>query len=183
MRGNLLDSVWIPLVLALALASTLPWQILVPTISLEPVDGIPPNWPGYTYYVRPPKVRGGHIDFSVDPVGVGINIGVTDSCTHDISWTSWWNSTKFVWIYHWNKLKSWLGFGDLDLIFKVTGGFRWQITIPTISLEPFDRIPPNLPGYIIGTRLKADQVLVTLTTFSRSQQDLDIWHFHRKWDS
>ena len=24
-----------------------------------------------------------------------------------------------AWIYHWDKLKSWVGFGDLDLIFKV----------------------------------------------------------------
>ena len=32
-------------------------------------------------YVPPPKVMGGHIGFSVDPVGVG----VTDSCTYHIS--------------------------------------------------------------------------------------------------
>ena len=56
-------------------------------------------------YVPPPKVRlgggggggdilvfgggGGHIGFSADPVGVGLRVGlgvgVTNSCTHDIS--------------------------------------------------------------------------------------------------
>ena len=49
----------------------------------------------------------------------------------------------------------------------------WQNLVPTISLEPVDGIPPNLPGYIIGTSLRADQVLVTLTPFSSSQEDLD----------
>ena len=78
-------------------------QIVVPTIPLEPVDGIPPAW-----------------------------------------------------IYHKDKLKSKNGFGDLDLIFKVTGGFRWTILVPTISLEPIDGIPPNLPGYIIRSSLRAD---------------------------
>ena len=40
----------------------------------------------YGYLCPPPptKVRvGGHIGFSVDPVSIGI--GVTNSCTHDIS--------------------------------------------------------------------------------------------------
>ena len=37
---------------------------------------------------------------------------------------------------------------------------------------PVDRIPLNLPGYIIGTRLRADKALVTLC--SMSQHDLDI---------
>ena len=31
----------------------------------------------------------------------------------------------------------------------------------------------SLPGYIIGTSLRADKVLVTLTSFSRSQENLD----------
>ena len=38
-RGDILVSVPIPLASALAL----PWQILVPTISLIPNDGVPPN--------------------------------------------------------------------------------------------------------------------------------------------
>ena len=110
------------------------------------------------FYVPPPKVGEGHIGFSTDPVGVGVRVGVgmTDSCTHNISWTSWWNSTIFAWIYHWDKLKSWLGFGDLDLILKVTGGFRWQILVPMISHETEDGIPPNLPECITGASLRAD---------------------------
>ena len=71
---------------------------------------------------------GGHIGFSTDPIGVGVHVGVgvTESCIHDISWTNWWDSKKFALVYHWDKLKSWLCFGDLDLIFKVTGGFRYM---------------------------------------------------------
>ena len=66
---------------------------------------------------------GGHIGFSADSVGVGVGVGVTDSCTHYISCTSLWNSTIFAWIFYWDMFKSWLGLGDLGLIFKVTGGF------------------------------------------------------------
>ena len=67
--------------------------------------------------------------------------------------------TKFAWIYHWDKLKSWLGFGNLDLIFKVTGGLTWQTLVPTISHEPVDDIqPPNMPEYIFGTSLRADLI-------------------------
>ena len=45
-----------------------------------------------------------------------------------------------------------------------------QILVPTISLELVDGIPPHLPGYITWTSLKVDQVSVTLTSFSRSQE-------------
>ena len=41
-----------------------------------------------------------------------------------------------------------------------------------ISLEQVDGIPPNLPGCIIGTSLRADKALVALTSFSRSKEDL-----------
>ena len=36
-------------------------------------------------------------------------------------------------------------------------GARVGVTelVPTVSLEPVDGIPPNLPGYIIGTSLRA----------------------------
>ena len=40
---------------------------------------------------------------------------------------------------------------------------------PMISLEPMNGISPNLHGYISGTGLKARRVLMTLTSFSRSQ--------------
>ena len=52
-------------------------------------------------------------------------VGMTISCVHDISWSSDWNFTKLAWIYHWDKLKSWLDFGDLDLIFKVFEGLKY----------------------------------------------------------
>ena len=64
-----------------------------------------------------PKVRGGHICFSADSIGVGA-----------------------------------------------------RLLLPRISLEPVGGISPNLHGYIIGTSLRAVQILVTLTPFSRSQE-------------
>ena len=43
------------------------------------------------------------------------------------SWTNGWNVTKLAWIYHWDKLKIWLDFGDLDRIFKITEDFNmWK---------------------------------------------------------
>ena len=32
----------------------------------------------------------------------------------------WVELIKFAWIQHWDRMKNSLGFGDLDLIFKVT---------------------------------------------------------------
>ena len=32
-------------------------------------------------------------------------------------------------------------------------------------------MPPNLHGYIIGTSIKVDEILATLTSFSGSQED------------
>ena len=129
------------------------------------------------HYVSPPKVRGDILVWVrimlVSALGL-VSASAWQICAHNISWISWWNSTKLIWIYHWDKLKSWLGFGDLVFIFKVTVGFRWQFLVPKISLEPGDGIPPNLPGYIIGSSLRAGYVLVTLTSFSRSQEDWDI---------
>ena len=62
---------------------------------------------------------GGHTDFGADPVGVGI--GITLSCLHNILWTSGWILTKFSWIYNWYITKNWLDFDDLDLIFTEVG--------------------------------------------------------------
>ena len=42
-----------------------------------------------------------------------------------------------------------------------------------ISLEQADGFPPNLSEYIIWPSLRADKVLVTLTLFSRSEEDLE----------
>ena len=71
-----------------------------------------------------PNLRlGGHIDFGVDPVGVGggigAGIGMTLSCLHSIFWTSGWILTKFLWIYNLDITKNWLDFGDFDIILKV----------------------------------------------------------------
>ena len=79
-------------------------------------------------------------------------------------------------------MKSWLGFGDLDLIFKVTAGLKLQnlspkVLVCTISHELVGRFQPVLHGYNIGTWWRADLILVTMTNFSRSVQDLNcqIW--------
>ena len=46
------------------------------------------------------------------------------SCPHSISLLIGQILTKLTQIYHWEKVKCGLEFGDLDLIFKVTGGIR-----------------------------------------------------------
>ena len=79
-------------------------------------------------------------------------------------------------------MKSWLGFGDLNLIFKVTAGLKLpnlspKVLVCTISHELVGRFQPDLNGYNIVTWWRADMILVTLTYFSRSVQDLNwqIW--------
>ena len=42
-----------------------------------------------------------------------------------------------------------------------------------MSHEPVDGIPPNLPENVIGASLTADYALVTLTSLSWSQEDLN----------
>ena len=76
----------------------------------------------------------------------------------------------------------WLGFGDHDLIFRVTVGLKLpnlsqKMLVCTISHELVGRFQPDLHGYNIGTWWRADLVLVTLTYFSRSLRDLNcqIW--------
>ena len=79
-------------------------------------------------------------------------------------------------------MKSWLGFGDLDLISKVTVGLKLpnlsqKVLVCTISHELIGRFQPDLLGYNIGTWWRAYLVLETLTYFSRSLRDLNcqIW--------
>ena len=79
-------------------------------------------------------------------------------------------------------IKSWLGFGDLDLVFMVTAGLKLpnlspKVLVCTISHKLVGRFQPDLHGYIIGTWCRADLILVTLTYFSRSVRDLNcqIW--------
>ena len=53
-------------------------------------------------------------------------------------------------------MKSWLGFGDLDLIFKVTVGLQLpnlslKVLVCTISHELVGRFQRDLHGYNIGS--------------------------------
>ena len=53
-------------------------------------------------------------------------------------------------------MKSWLGFGDLDLILKVTAELKLpnlnpKMLVCIISRELVGRFQPDLPGYNIGT--------------------------------
>ena len=45
-------------------------------------------------------------------------------CLHVISWTVGWNITKFASLYKSDRINSLVGFGDLDLIFKVTASLK-----------------------------------------------------------
>ena len=50
---------------------------------------------------------GGHTDFSVDPFGVALGVGVTCSCLHSNLWTIGWILTKFSWVYNLDITKNW----------------------------------------------------------------------------
>ena len=52
-------------------------------------------------------------------------------------------------------MKSWSGFGDLDLIFKVTAGLKLpnlsqKVLVCTMCHELVSRFQPDLHGYNIG---------------------------------
>ena len=84
----------------------------------------------------------------------------------------------FAWMSHWDLMKSWLGFGDLDLIFKVTVGLELpnlsqKVLLYSIPHELVGRFQPDLHGYNIGTWWRAGLDLVTYTYFSRSLWDLN----------
>ena len=65
-------------------------------------------------------------------------------------------------------------FGDLDPIFKVTTGLRLaKISLFALSPEPVDGFGSGFKHNINGMVLRIDLMLVTLTQFSRSSQDLD----------
>ena len=142
----------------------------------------------------PHRRGGGHIVFGANPVGIGVcvgvvvgvsvsvGVGVILSCLHDISWTGWWILTKIACMQHWDMMKTWLGFGDFDLIFKVTTELKLpklspKVFVCPISHELVGRFQPDLKGYNFGIWWKADLILVTLTYFSRSVGDLNcqIW--------
>ena len=46
----------------------------------------------------PHRRGGGHTVFGADPVGVGVDVSVTLSCLHDISWTGGRILTEFAWM-------------------------------------------------------------------------------------
>ena len=80
--------------------------------------------------MSPHRRGGGQIVFGADPVGV--------------SWTGGWILTKFACMKHWDMMNSWLGFGDLDLIFKVTANLSQKVLVCTISHELLGRFQPDL---------------------------------------
>ena len=49
-----------------------------------------------------------------------------------------------------------------------------QIVAVMVSLETVNGIPANLHGHIIGTSLRVCQILVTLASFSKAQEDLNV---------
>ena len=63
----------------------------------------------------------------------GTNLSQNMRVLHNISWTSWWILTRFTLIKHLDMIKSWMGFGDLDLIFKVTA----RLNPPKLSQKVF----------------------------------------------
>ena len=67
-----------------------------------------------------PQPWGAHVAFSVDPGGGGS----VATCLQSISLLNGQILAKLTQIYHWEGEKCWLDFGDLDPIFKVTGGLR-----------------------------------------------------------
>ena len=69
----------------------------------------------------------GNIVFSADTIGVGVLVGVligVTSCLHSVFLMNGWILAKLTQIYYWVRENSWLDFGDLDPIFKVTRGLR-----------------------------------------------------------
>ena len=76
----------------------------------------------------PPTQGEEDIDFVVDPVGFGVNVSNTLSSLHNILRTSGWILTKFSWIQNWDN-KEVIRFGDLELVFKVTGVEKLKILV------------------------------------------------------
>ena len=58
------------------------------------------------------------------------------ACLHPISGMNGRIFTKHVHLYCWDMEKNWLDFGDLDPIFKVTGGLRLLENTPVCTLSP-----------------------------------------------
>ena len=52
------------------------------------------------------------------------------------------------------------------------------LLVVAISYESVSGISPNLHRHITRTSLRADWILMTLTSFSRSQEDIKMQNFH-----
>ena len=80
------------------------------------------------------------------------------ACLHPISWRNRWILTKLAQLYCCDMEKNWLDFGDLDPIFKVTGGLMvvWKWLFCILSPEWMDRFWPNLYSYIVVTGARTD---------------------------
>ena len=78
-------------------------------------------------FIMFPNLREGDILIWCGSVDIGVWVGVTLSCLHNILWISDWILTKFSWIYNLDITKNWLDFADLDLIVKVTAVEKMKI--------------------------------------------------------
>ena len=100
------------------------------------------------------------------------------ACLHPISRMNLRILTQLVHLYCCDmEKKNWSDFGDLDSIFKVTQGLRLlKNGLSAPYNEGMDGFWPNLQYYIVVTwKKKTDQILMTLTPFSRSQEGSDCW--------
>ena len=91
------------------------------------------------------------------------------ACLHLISWRNSWILTKLAQLYCCDMEKNCLYFGDLDPIFKVTGGLRLlenSLSVLYLLIEWMDFHQTH--NYIVETRTRTESILVTLTPFSRS---------------
>lgn len=92
---------------------------------------------------------------------------MTISCIHNISWINGCNFVKLAWIYDW---ESWLDFDDLGLILMITGELKRKFLVPIYLLNACMKVH----AYIIDTSLRANYIFVTLISFPRSREHLDI---------
>ena len=73
------------------------------------------------------------------------------------------SANPVAWIHHWERVKKWKGFGDLDPIFKVAYELRISYIYPeqlacTLSPKQNDGFRPNLVSYVIGMGKRRDSI-------------------------
>ena len=91
---------------------------------------------------------------------------------HSISIRDPWILIKPAQIYIWEKQKSWLDFGDLGPIFKVTGCQRMlKNALSALHLQKRSiYVNKTCTDISLGNAKRVDKILMTLTPFSRSQK-------------